>query len=270
MIEDSNKKLLDQPLITEVLFYPRRLTEREAPADDRGSIQLIPAGEDRLGAYWHRPHQSGPTMLFFHGNGEVMTDYLFGFHQEIERLGANFLVVDYRGYGLSNGSPTLSRLLEDARAAWEHVTGTLRLPPREIIVMGRSLGSLAALEIASGPGREAKALIIESGIGRFDHWIDRMGPMLERLGMDVLGLKQALAAAFNQEAKIKAFPGPVLVMHAPNDEIVPVSHGRDLGAWADPTRSTLHIFPRGGHNDIQFYNRDEYFETLKEFLSRIG
>jgi len=57
----------------------------------------------------------------------------------------------------------------------------------------------------------------------------------------------------------------VLIMHAPRDMIVPVSHAHGLASWADPGRTTLHVFPRGGHNDIQLTNREEYFETLGKF-----
>lgn len=260
-------KIIDHPLINDVLFYPRAITEADVPEDKAGRIEMIPAGEDELGAYWYRPLPDAPTVLFFHGNGEVMTDYLYDYHQAVRALGANFMVVDYRGYGLSTGSPALSRLLEDARAAWAHVTGAMGLDPKDIIVMGRSLGSLAALEIASGVGREAKALIIESGIARFDSWIDRMGPMLEKLGLDVPQLKSALFEAFNHEDKIKSFPAPVLIMHAPHDEIVSVEQGRQLAAWADPSRTTLHVFPAGGHNDIHLLNRDEYFQVVSGFLA---
>ncbi len=259
-------KVLDHPLITEVIFYPARISEEQAPDMEHGRVVYIPAGDDRLGAYWHKPFEDAATVLFFHGNGEIMTDYLFDFHARMEELGVNFMVVDYRGYGLSSGSPSLSRLLEDARAAWAHLP-ELGLSPDQVIVMGRSLGSLAALEICSGPGREAKALIIESGIGRFDNWIDRMAPMLERLGLDAAGLKQALFQAFNHEQKIKAFPGPVLVMHAPQDEIVPVQHGRDLAKWAGG-RAAYHEFSRGGHNDIQLLNKHEYFQVLESFLEK--
>jgi alpha-beta hydrolase superfamily lysophospholipase len=269
-MDDSQRKILDHPLITETLFYPRRITEAEAPDLPDGRVVRIPAGEHTLGAYWYQPHPDAPTVLFFHGNGEIMTDYFYDYHLKVAELGLNFMVVDYRGYGLSTGSPTLSRLLEDARASWTHVTETMRLPPEKILVMGRSLGSLAALEIIAGAKSQPAALIIESGIARFDRWIDRMGPLLTQLGMDVAALKSALQSAFDHERKIKAAACPVLVMHAPHDEIVPVEHGRALASWPDPSRTTLHVFPRGGHNDIHYLNRDEYFKVMKEFASGLS
>jgi hypothetical protein len=268
-MDNKEQEILDHPLITDVLFYPRKLREDEVREDRRGRIVYIPAGEDKLGAYYFEPHPGAPTVLFFHGNGEVMTDYLYDYHEQVAALGLNFMVVDYRGYGLSTGAPSLTRLLEDARAAWDHVTGLLGLRPERVIVMGRSLGSLCALEIVHHARGNARALIIESGIARFDDWINRMAPLLERLGLDVPLLKSALRSAFHNEAKIKAASCPVLVMHASRDEIVPVEQGRALASWSDPQRTILHVFARGGHNDIQLLNREQYFQVIADFIARL-
>ena len=134
--------------------------------------------------------------------------------------------------------------------------------------MGRSLGSLAALELAGGPAREAAGLVIESGIGRLDQWVGRMAPMLERMGLDLAALRDALRKEFDQEAKMRAFPGPVLVMHTPDDEIVPVRNGQDLASWSNNAR--LRVFARGGHNDIMSVNHAQYFSELGGFLASIS
>ncbi|MHC5040622.1 MAG: alpha/beta hydrolase [Planctomycetota bacterium] len=261
-----DKAILDHPAVTEVLFYPRRLGERDIPQLPHGSVETVPVGAETRGAYRFQPHEKGPTVLFFHGNGEVMTDALHQFHEDMASAGANLFVVDYRGYGLSAGSPSLSRLLDDARAGWDHAVDGLGLSPGEIVIMGRSLGSLAALEVAAGPGRDAKGLILESGIARFDHWVDRMGMVLQTSGVDLTGLRTSLQAHFDHEAKLKAFPGPTLILHTEHDEIVPVENGRFFEAWGHPTRTTAHFFPRGGHNDIQWLNREDYFQRVGGFL----
>ena len=267
-LDPAGTALLEHPLITGTLFYPRRLAPGEVPESAEGRALAIPAGGDTLGAYHYHPHPGGPTVLFFHGNGEVMTDYLEGFESELSRLGLNFLVVDYRGYGLSTGSPSLPRLLEDANAAWDFAGGKLGLAPGEIIVMGRSLGSLAAMEIASRHGGELQALVIESGIGSFDRWIDRMLPFLSPQGLDVSKLRDALRAAFDHRTKMKAVTRPLLIMHTQHDEIVPVEQAHILFGFGNPSLTTLHLFPRGGHNDIHYFNHAEYFHVLGEFLAR--
>lgn len=265
-LTDADRQMLDHTLITDVLFYPRRIDKSQVPDHDCGEKVMIDAGDVELGAYWFKPVENVPTVLLFHGNGEIMTDYLYDFHDHIAALGYNFMVADYRGYGLSTGSPSLSTLLDDVHAVWEYLTEKRGTAPEDIIVMGRSLGSLAALELASGPARDARALVIESGIGSFAGWIDRMAPMLEGLQVDVEALKSALKKGFDHEEKIKRYNGKVLVMHAPQDEIVPVGQGKQLARWGGEERTRLHIFPRGGHNDIMFLNGEEYFRVLGEFL----
>ncbi|MHC4777647.1 MAG: alpha/beta hydrolase [Planctomycetota bacterium] len=268
-MEPGHREVLDHPAVTGVLFYPRRLTTEMVMPIEGGEIQTIDAGGETLGGYAFRPHEGKPTVLYFHGNGEVMTDALIEFHDHMASAGANLFVVDYRGYGLSGGAPTLSNLLEDARAGWEHAVKKLGLRPDEIVIMGRSLGSLAALEVAAGPGRGARGLILESGIARFDTWVERMGFMLQASGVDLAALGDALRAHFDQEAKIGEFQGPVFVLHTENDEIVPVENGRFFAQWADPAKTTSRFFERGGHNDIQMLNKEEYFRLVSEFLATL-
>lgn len=270
MMAFSTPSAIDHPLISEVLFYPARLEETDVPPLPSGRIAKIPAGRDVLGAYHYAPLPHAPTVLFFHGNGEIMTDYLLGYHRAMENAGANFLVVDYRGYGLSSGRPSLSTLRQDARAAWDHAVEKLALPPSRLIIMGRSLGSLAALELAAGPARTAAALVLESAIARFDHWIDRLAPILQRLDLDLNALKQDLRRHFDHQSKIRKFSAPVLLLHALHDEIVPVEHARLLLSWAEPRRTTLHLFDRGGHNDLQLLNQEEYFQVIRRFFASLS
>ncbi len=266
-MEKDIRRTLDHPLLTQVLFYPTPLTEADVPDIPGGEIVSIPVKDDKLGAYWYHPLEKAPAVIFFHGNGEVMTDYLYDFHKSVEALGANLLVVDYRGYGLSTGRPNLPRLLEDCRAAWKFLVESIGVPPDRIIIMGRSLGSLAAAELASDLGGGARALVIESGIARFDLWIDKMASILERFDVEVDVLKRDLQEAFDQESKLKAFGGPILIMHAPFDDIVPVENGKLLASYGDPAKTRLHIFPVGGHNDVQAFNKKDYFEVMREFIS---
>ncbi len=261
--------LIDSPLLTSFLFYPRTLIREDFPELEHGSIHTFPSGGDEISAYWYRPLESAPTILMFHGNGEVATDYLYDFHEAMASLGVNFAVVDYRGYGLSRGSPSLSAILEDAHASWSHFTGKLGLKPSEIILLGRSLGSIPALELASSSGGDCRGLVIESGIAGFYRWIERMEPMLQRMGVDVDALKKALKESLDHEAKVRKIKRPMLIMHTEHDQIVPSWNARDIYSWADPEKTTLKIFPQGDHNTIFFINAREYFQTLMEFIKSL-
>ena len=141
---------LDRPEVLQNLFHPRKTA---GPRKNRGPLQeiLIPVDDNvRVGACVHAMHPTGPVILFFHGNGEVAPDYddigpLFN------RLGINLIVADYRGYGCSEGNPTVSAMMADCHAIfdfvldWQAANGFSG--PR--IVMGRSLGSASALELAA-------------------------------------------------------------------------------------------------------------------------
>ena len=262
--------IIDHTLINQFLFYPRPLAKDDFPELPHGSLHTFAAGGgDKISAYWYRPLPAAPTLLFFHGNGEVITDYLYDFHRGVEAIGANLAVVDYRGYGLSQGRPSLSAILEDGRAAWSYFTGELGLKPKDVVVMGRSLGSIPALEIASGPGRDCRGVIIESGIAGFARWIERLAPMMNGMGFDLKGLKQALDQDLNHEAKVKKISRPLLILHTEGDLIVPSWNARDLYQWSDQSRATLKIFPLGDHNTIFFINAAEYFQTIGDFIAKL-
>ena len=263
-------KIIDHPLLNQFLFYPRSLSEEDFPSLRQGSLHRFVSGDsDRITAYWYRPLPEAPTVLMFHGNGEVITDYLYDFHRAIEEAGANFAIVDYRGYGLSQGQPSLSAILEDGHAAWAHFTRTLGLPASQIILMGRSLGSIPALELASSSGRDCRGVIIESGIAGFSRWIEPMKPMLGGLGLNHEALVQDLARTLDHEAKVKKIKRPLLILHTEGDRIVPSWNARDLYRWADPKLTTLKIFPLGDHNTIFFINAAEYFQTIGEFIGNL-
>jgi alpha-beta hydrolase superfamily lysophospholipase len=269
---DEMAFIIDHPMISRFLFYPRMLTRDHFPKIEYGSIHTFPSGDgEEISAYWYKPHKDSPTILMFHGNGEVITDYLYDFHEIIASLGANFAIVDYRGYGLSHGEPTLSAVLEDSHAAWSYFTEKLGLKPSDIILFGRSLGSIPALELASSDGRDSLGVIIESGIAGFHRWIDRIGPMIQRMNLDLEfdALKDELKKYLDHESKVSKISRPMLIMHTEHDQIVPSWNAHDLYSWADPKKTFLKIFPEGDHNTIFFTNAEEYFGILNEFISNL-
>ena len=106
-----------------------------------------------------------PAILYFHGNGEIAADY-DGIAPLYTRLGITLLVMDYRGYGRSDGTPTAGNLLADAVATFDavgHIFEKNDLTPARLYVMGRSLGSAAAIEVALHAGEQLAGLIVESG-----------------------------------------------------------------------------------------------------------
>jgi len=262
-------KPMDHPLLNQFLFYPRAVSAAEIPPFEHGSVHRFPSGGgEMISAYLYKPLPDKPTVLMFHGNGEVITDYIGEFAGMIERLGLNFCVVDYRGYGLSEGSPSLGKILEDGRAAWDYFTTEGGIPAENIVLLGRSMGSIPAIDIASHVGDGFIGLIVESGIAGFDRWIERMEPVIKQVGIDYDGLRADLKNNLDHKAKIEKVSRPILIMHTDGDSIVPSANARDLFEWAGPQKAQLRIFEQGDHNTIFYFNADEYFELIRNFVEK--
>ncbi len=263
------EKTMDHPALNGFLFYPRTLRPDQMPRDKNGSVHSILSGSgEKISAYLYQPLPEAPIILMFHGNGEVITDYAFDFSGLSERLGANIGMVDYRGYGLSEGEPSLSKILEDGRAAWKYFTETCGMDGKKILLLGRSMGSIPAIDIASRAGDELMGLVVESGIADFDRWIERLEPVLAQVGVDVAALKRDLRSNLDHKSKIQAVTRPMLIIHTEGDNIVPSGNARDLCEWAGEDKAELKIFPEGDHNTILVYNLDEYMELVKKFMEK--
>ncbi|WP_321495467.1 alpha/beta hydrolase [uncultured Desulfobacter sp.] len=249
---------LDQPQVLQFLFHPRR--------DDSGkevsnTHYFIPVDQDiQIGAAFHMADPSFPNILFFHGNGEIVSDY-DDFGPIFNRLGINFLVVDYRGYGRSSGSPTVSSMLLDSHTILNFVINTLkdRKFTGSLTVMGRSLGSASALELAATRQDSIDRLIIESGFAY-------AAPLLKTLGLDpdMIGFKET--QGFGNADKIRKWNKPLLIIHALFDHIISFSQGEALYNLCPCADKKLLMIPGANHNDIFIKGFDMYLNSLKNFL----
>ena len=254
---------LDAPQVLNVLFHPRPEYNYEEEIDAVRDF-LIPINDHVfIGARFHLKGDSAPTILFFHGNGEIVADY-----DEMGRIynemGLNFIVVDYRGYGRSTGSPTVTNMMRDAHVIFEWVQNKMTESGLKgsFMVMGRSLGSASALELAAHYPNRMDGLIIESG---FSHVI----PLLELLGIRVedLGIKEEEGS--RNIDKIKSFHKPALINHAEYDHIIPFSQGQDLYEASPAEEKRMLKIPRADHNTLFQYGMTEYLNAIKEFVDKI-
>ena len=255
MAEPANSNgWLDRPDILAVAFHPRR----EQPSRPSGyeALAIPVAGGVTIGGRFYAVGTNAPTILFFHGNGEIVADY-HGIAPIYRSLGLNFMPVDYRGYGLSSGAPAVTSMLADARQIGAFAKRWLleRGYAGRFIVMGRSLGSASALEIASTSPREVDGLIVDSG---FAHFV----PLLERLGASVPAHADADDKAVGQLAKMRAYRGPTLIIHGTRDCIIPVSDAEDLYRAASGTGRRLLRIEGAGHNDLLAVGPREFFEAV--------
>ncbi len=246
--------LLDHPIISQRYFFPR-----QQPLADPF---IVRAGGAELHCHRSAVHADAPTLLHFHGNGEVVFDWVSDFAPTLNAAGFNVCFAEYRGYGGSSGVPALAGMLDDAVA----IADALDVEPGRMFVYGRSVGSIYALHVASQ--RPVAGLIIESGISNvLQRLAIRLDP--DELGVTQAELEAAVAQVLDHEAKMRSYAGPVLVMHAEADHLVPVDHARDLASWAGD-RGQLVVFDQGDHNSIHYYNGDAILAQLGRFAGLTG
>ena len=267
----NDYSVLDRPEVLRFLFHPR--PELSGPpfqaTDSAGLITvekeiLIPVEEGVvIGTRFHMAVNSGANILFFHGNGEIVADY-----DELgpvyNQMGVNFLAVDYRGYGRSTGKPTVTAMMRDCHVIFEFVQNWLRQNHFKgpVILMGRSLGSAAVLELSAACGDSTDGLIVESGFAY-------AAPLLQLLGIDLgaLGFKEE--KGFRNIDKIRNFDKPTLIIHAEFDHIIPFSDGEALyNACPFPQKTFLKIHG-ANHNDIFMRDLQQYLAAVASLVEQV-
>ena len=251
---------LDRPEVLGVLFYPRREIGGSLMSHDVHLVRIPIAEGLSLGGKLYVASATAPVVLFFHGNGEIASDYdtISSFYTE---LGLTLLVIDYRGYGTSDGTPTATALLADARASFERAGDIFAehgLEPERVYVMGRSLGSAAALEVAAhaADGRLA-GLILESAFAY-------TFPLIERIGFLQLPDAYEQKDGFGNIEKIERTRLPTLIIHGERDWIIPISDARALYEASPAADKKLVKVPGAGHNDLMMIGRRAYFGAISE------
>jgi len=255
---------LDQPEVLQLLFHPRREADTGILPKNAVDSTIAVAEGVQVHARFHLAGQEEPTILFFHGNGEIVSDYddIAPFYT---KFGMNFLAADYRGYGKSSGSPTVTTMLGDAHrvlaAAKDWLTKAGHTGP--LLVMGRSLGAAAALELASSHAEDFAGMIIESGFAT-------TLPLLMSLGVDVARLGITEEDGFRNVRKVSSFTKPTLIIHGQYDEIIPVNSAAILQAQSPARTKEFQVVPGASHNTIIASAGELYFSVIKQFCNKIS
>lgn len=209
----------------------------------------------RLHGWWGEAPGARLATVYLHGNGGNISHR--GAHiRAVRAAGSSILVIDYRGYGRSEGSPSEEGLYRDAVAAYRFVRNK-GFPAGRIVVHGESLGTsvavdLAAREPVSGVVLEAPFTSASDVAG---HVLPLLGPLLVR--------------SFNTKAKIPALRAPLLVIHGEEDEIIPFAMGRKLFELA-PEPKQFWAVPGAGHNDIAETGGKAYVDRLRRFYAELA
>ncbi|MFC2006818.1 alpha/beta hydrolase [Chloroflexota bacterium] len=205
---------------------------------------------------WLIPYEGARgVILFCHGNAGNICHRLDSI-QMFHRLGLAAFIFDYRGYGQSEGKPSESGTYRDVEAAWQYLVKERQLSPDNIIVFGRSLGgAVAAWQARSNkPG----ALILESTFTSVPDIAAKLYPFLP--------VRLLSRFKYDTEGYLEGIKCPVLIVHSPDDEMMPYKHGQRLFEVAAEPKEFLEI--RGSHNEGFITSGRHYEEGLSSFISK--
>jgi len=205
---------------------------------------------------WYVPAKTpGGTVIFCHGNGGNLC-YSLDVVENFNRMNYNVMMFDYRGYGKSEGSTTEKGTYADAQACYDWLLKEKKIPEKEIVVMGRSLGGAVASNLAKN--NNPSLLILESA---FTSTAD-----MAASAYPIFPVRLLCRFGYRNIENVKSIKCPLLVIHSPNDEIVPYSHGRKIFDAAKEPKEFLQI--SGSHNEGFDESKEAYVEGLKIFLGK--
>lgn len=239
------------------LYFPTR--ELGSTPADYGlqAEELAVTAEDgvRLRGWWIRG-RGKRALLFFHGNAGNVGDRLDRTKILCQRLGLDVFLVDYRGYGKSQGAPSEEGLYRDARAI--HGAAVERgFRPEDILLFGESLGSAVAIQLALD--RASGAVVLETPFLSLAAMAREHYPFVPTF---------LLRSRYDNAAKIPGVASPKLFLVAERDEIVPPDHGRRLFELAKEPK-TLYVIPGAGHNDTYLTGGEAYWKAWERFLETL-
>ncbi len=207
---------------------------------------------------WFIPAESARgVILFFHGNGGNISHRLWSL-ELFHRLGLSVFIVDYRGYGQSEGSPSEQGTYLDAEAAWRYLVEERQIPSTDIIIFGESLGGAVGTYLAQRhtPG----ALILLSTFTS----VPDMGVQ----AYPFMPVRLLARVHYNSLERLPEINCPVLIIHSPADEIVPYRHGQQLFVAANEPKGFLEI--SGSHNEGPIISVAQYKAGLEAFFTQYG
>ncbi len=256
MPADFDMTLLDCPEVSHYIFYPR---QDPLPQDD---IALYPVEVEQgvsLVCRFYPASRGIATILYFHGNGETAGDYDF-VSSLYTALGINLFVADYRGYGLSSGEPTISHILQDSHPIYERLREVLQEGgyAEAIFVMGRSLGSAPAIELAFRSPDALRGLIVESGFSDAFR-------LLSYIGLPIT-IPTQRAEGFPNGVRMRSIHIPTLLIHAAEDHLIPLAEAEELLRLCAAEEKRLVVIPRADHNTLMMVGRDRYFQAIEGFI----
>ncbi|MEE8109552.1 MAG: alpha/beta hydrolase, partial [bacterium] len=229
------------------------------PSADGVSLHgwFVPAREAANKGPGGPPSTPAPTLVWFHGNGGNLSHRVENIALLQAKIRANIFIFDYRGYGLSQGSPSEEGTYRDAEGAIRYVLSRNDVDDRRVVLFGRSIGGPIAIEEALR--RSPAGLILESPF-------TSVAAMAQKLFLIPLG--RFLKTKYDALSKIGRIRVPLLILHGDRDEIVPFGMGKTLFEAARAPKD-FYVIRGAGHNDTYIAGGDPYFLRLRSFVEEL-
>ena len=240
------------------IFYPRKSSNK----DERDHLVNVDKGID-VGVRFYIKDKSFDNILYFHGNAELASEY-----EDLSKIyheyNINLIVADYRGYGLSHGTPTKQNLHNDSLKINKYILEHLNENNYngKYIIMGRSLGSASAANIIHNSIDEIRGCIIESGF--MTEYC-----LLNLMNIDPDSIQFDLKDGFENLMKFKNYKKPLFIIHADMDDIVPISQADMLFVESGAIKKEMYKVEGANHNNIIMIAREKYFQNIRQFLDEI-
>jgi len=231
------------------VFQPKASITPETFSHETATLEevTIYSGPDSLAlnAWWLTHPDAEATVLFFGGQGFYLVQSA-PYVEAFADLPVNVLMVDYRGYGKSEGEPSVAGLKQDAGQALAYLEEAQGVAPASVIVHGHSLGSFVALHLAEG--QDLGGVVLENPVTNVQDWSRSLIPWFLRLFVS-LDFSEALRAE-NNTTRIRSLERPVLIVAGAEDDVAPLSMAETLHAEAPVEQKSLVVVDDGGHNGL--------------------
>ena len=244
-----------------MIYFPERglAATPSSVGLDYEDVYLTAADGTRIHG-WHIPGESDITLLWFHGNAGNISHRIDNILILHRRLGISVLIIDYRGYGLSEGRPSEKGIYMDAEAAFGYLVDELGLgAERDVVLLGRSLGAGVAAEMATR--HRVRGVVLESGFTSIREMAEASGSPLP-----IPLVLNLFEARYDSISKIGRVESPVMILHGDRDDTVPYWMAEKLYAAVNDPK-TLYPIRGAGHNDTYHVGGEAYFEALEEFIA---
>lgn len=244
-----------------LVFFPDSVREYDATPQALGlayeSALIRTADGETLHSWWipvQGEAAARGTVLLFHGNAGNIS-HRIDYARMFNRMGYACLLVDYRGYGKSSGSPSEEGTYQDALAAWNWLSSR-GLRPGDVVIAGESLGGGIATWLATQ--HAPRALLLMSAFTSIPDMAAKIYPFLP--------VRLISRISYDNLANLRRIKAPVLIAHSRGDEVVPFAHGEALYAAAGEPKQFLEM--QGSHNTGFIFAREDWVRAVEKFLEQ--